>query len=188
MRCGAPLRSSAVWLSKMLRCRRSSGSNFASASTSVTSSSMTVNIAARLEGIAEPGGVCISDDAQRQVRGKVDFAFEDMGPQNLKNIVEPMRAWRLRMNASGSVAAPIDPPVESTQALALPDKPSIAVLPFQNMSGDPEQEYFADGMVEEIITALSRFKWLFVIARNSSFTFKGKAVDIKEVGRRLGVR
>ena len=147
-----------------------------------------VNIAARLEGIAEPGGVCISDDAQRQVRGKVDFAFEDMGPQNLKNIVEPMRAWRLRMNASGSAAAPIEPPVESTQALALPDKPSIAVLPFQNMSGDPEQEYFADGMVEEITTALSRFKWLFVIARNSSFTFKGKAVDVKEVGRRLGVR
>src|SRR6202521_3802168 len=147
-----------------------------------------VNIAARLEGIAEPGGVCISDDAQRQVRGKVDFAFEDMGPQNLKNIVEPMRAWRLRMNASGSAAAPIEPPVESTQALALPDKPSIAVLPFENMSGDPEQEYFADGMVEEIITALSRFKWLFVIARNSSFTFKGKAVDVKEVGRRLGVR
>ena len=99
-----------------------------------------------------------------------------------------MRAWRLRMNASGSAAAPIEPPVESTQALALPDKPSIAVLPFENMSGDPEQEYFADGMVEEIITALSRFKWLFVIARNSSFTFKGKAVDIKEVGRRLGVR
>ena len=147
-----------------------------------------VNIAARLEGIAEPGGVCISDDAQRQVRGKVDFAFEDMGPQNLKNIVEPMRAWRLRMNASGSAAAPIEPPVESTQALALPDKPSIAVLPFQNMSGDPEQEYFADGMVEEIITALSRFKWLFVIARNSSFTFKGQAVDMKEVGRKLGVR
>ena len=147
-----------------------------------------VNIAARLEGIAEPGGICISDDAQRQVRGKVDFAFEDMGPQNLKNIVEPMRAWRLRMNASGSAAAPIEPPVESTQALALPDKPSIAVLPFENMSGDPEQEYFADGMVEEIITALSRFKWLFVIARNSSFTFKGKTVDIKEVGRRLGVR
>jgi adenylate cyclase len=147
-----------------------------------------VNIAARLEGIAEPGGVCISDDAQRQIRGKVDTAFEDMGSQNLKNIAEPMRAWRLRINASGRAAAPIEPPVESTQALALPDKPSIAVLPFENMSGDPEQEYFADGMVEEIITALSRFKWLFVIARNSSFTFKGKAVDIKEVGRRLGVR
>src|SRR5947209_17262178 len=97
-----------------------------------------VNIAARLEGIAEPGGVCISDDAQRQVRGKVDFAFEDIGPQNLKNIVEPMRAWRLRMNASGSAAAPIEPPVESTQALALPDKPSITLLPFANLSGDPE--------------------------------------------------
>src|SRR5215510_5008270 len=147
-----------------------------------------VNIAARLEGIAEPGGVCISDDAQRQIRGKVDTAFEDMGSQSLKNIAEPMRAWRVRINASGSAAAPIDPPVETTQALALLDKPSIAVLPFESMSGDPEQEYFADGMVEEIITALSRFKWLFVIARNSGFTFKGRAVDIKEVGRRLGVR
>jgi adenylate cyclase len=111
-----------------------------------------------------------------------------MGSQNLKNIAEPMRAWRLRIDASDCAAAPIEPPVESTQALALPDRPSIAVLPFENMSGDPEQEYFADGMVEEITTALSRFKWLFVIARNSSFTFKGKAVDIKEVGRRLGVR
>src|SRR6516162_7609718 len=120
-----------------------------------------VNIAARLEGIADPGGVCISDDAQRQIRGKVDTAFEDMGSQSLKNITEPMRAWRLRINESGSMAAPIEPPIESTQALALPDKPSIAVLAFQNMSGDPEQEYFADGMVEEIITALSRFKWLF---------------------------
>jgi adenylate cyclase len=147
-----------------------------------------VNIAARLEGIADPGGVCISDDAQRQVRGKVDIAFEDMGPQNLKNIAEPMRAWRLQMNASGSAAAPLEPPVESTQALPLPDKPSIAVMPFENMSGDHDQEYFADGMVEEIITALSRFKSLFVIARNSSFTFKGRAVDVKEVGRRLGVR
>jgi adenylate cyclase len=145
-----------------------------------------VNIAARLEGIAEPGGICISDDAQRQIRGKVDTDFEDIGPQNLKNIAEPMRAWRSRLNASGPAAASKEPPVEST--LALPDKPSIAVLPFQNLSGDPEQEYFADGMVEEITTALSRFKWLFVIARNSSFTFKGKAIDIKEVGRRLGVR
>ncbi|MCC8938030.1 adenylate/guanylate cyclase domain-containing protein [Bradyrhizobium sp. Arg68] len=147
-----------------------------------------VNIAARLEGVAEPGGICISDDAQRQIRGKIDTACEDMGSQNLKNIAEPMRAWRLRINAGGSAAAPTEPPFESMQALALPDKPSIAVLPFENMSGDPEQEYFADGMVEEIITALSRFKWLFVIARNSSFTFKGRAVDIKEVGRKLGVR
>jgi adenylate cyclase len=146
-----------------------------------------VNIAARLEGIAEPGGVCISDDAQRQIRGKVDITFEDMGPQRLKNIAEPMRAWRLRMNAGGSVAAP-EASFESTQALPLPDKPSIAVLPFQNMSGDREQDYFADRMVEEIITALSRFKSLFVVARNSSFTFKGRSVDIKEVGRTLGVR
>ena len=147
-----------------------------------------VNIAARLEGIAEPGDVCISDDAQRQIRGKVDTPFEEMGLQSLKNIAEPMRTWRLRMKAASSATAPIEPPVESTQALALPYKPSIAVLPFENMSGDLEQEYFADGMVEEITTALSRFNWLFVIARNSSFTFKGKAVDIKEIGRRLGVR
>jgi adenylate cyclase len=113
-----------------------------------------VNVAARLEGIAEPGGICISDDAQRQIRAKVDIAFEDMGPQNLKNITEPMRAWRLKMSASASAATSTKPPVKftQTQALALPDKPSIAVLPFQNMSGDPEQEYFADGMVEDIIT------------------------------------
>jgi TolB-like protein/class 3 adenylate cyclase len=147
-----------------------------------------VNIAARLEGIAEPGGVCISDDAQRQIRGKVDIAFEDMGPQTLKNIAEPMRAWRMQIGASAVASSSIRSSVETTQSLALPDKPSIAVLPFQNMSGDPEQEYFADGMVEDIITALSRFKSLFVIARNSSFTYKGKAVDIKKVGRELGVR
>jgi adenylate cyclase len=147
-----------------------------------------VNIAARLEGIAEPGGVCISDDAQRQVRGKVDFAFEDMGPQNLKNIVEPMRAWRLRMNASGSATAPIEPPVESMQALALPDKPSIAVLPFENMSGDLEQEYFVDGIAEDVLTTLSKIHELMVIARNSSFVFKKQTRDIREIGRTLGVR
>jgi TolB-like protein len=111
-----------------------------------------------------------------------------MGPQNLKNIAETMRAWRLRINASASAALSIKPPVETIQALALPDKPSIAVLPFQNISGEPEQEYFADGMVEDIITALSRFKALFVIARNSSFTYKGRAVDVRQVGRELGVR
>jgi adenylate cyclase len=147
-----------------------------------------INIAARLESIADPGGVCISDDAQRQIRGKVDAAFEDMGPQSLKNIAEPMRAWRLRMNASGSMAAPIEPPIESTQALALPDKPSIAVLPFDNLSGDREQEYFADGIVAEIITGLSRIKWLFVISRNSTFIYKGRPIDVKAVGRELGVR
>jgi TolB-like protein/class 3 adenylate cyclase/tetratricopeptide (TPR) repeat protein len=145
-----------------------------------------VNIAARLEGIAEPGGVCISDDAQRQIRGKVDIAFEDMGLQTLKNIAEPMRAWRTQLNGAVPPATPAKSSPEAP--LSLPDKPSIAVLPFQNMSGDPEQEYFADGMVEDIITALSRFKSLFVIARNSSFTYKGKAVDIKQVGRELGVR
>src|SRR6195952_3287244 len=145
-----------------------------------------VNIAARLEGIADPGGICISDDAHRQIRGKTEIAYEDMGHQSLKNISEPMRAWRARPAGAAASPTPKFDPV--SPALALPDKPSIAVLPFTNMSGDPEQEYFADGMVENIITALSRFKWLFVIARNSSFTFKGKAVDIKEVGRSLGVR
>src|SRR3984893_4157387 len=147
-----------------------------------------VNIAARLEGIAEPGGICISDDTQRQIRGKIDLPFDDMGPQSLKNIAEPMRAWRLQIYASTSLAASKKPAVEAAHPLALPDKPSIAVLPFQNMSGDPEQEFFADGMVEDIITTLSRFRSLFVIARNSSFTYKGKAVDIKQVGRELGVR
>jgi TolB-like protein/class 3 adenylate cyclase/Tfp pilus assembly protein PilF len=147
-----------------------------------------VNIAARLEGIAQSGGVCISDDAHRQIRGKVGIVFDDMGPQVLKNITEPMRAWRMQIgNASTSTFAR-NVSAGSSQPLALPDKPSIAVLPFQNMSGDPEQEYFADGMVEEIITALSHFKNLFVIARNSSFTYKGRAVDVKQVGRELGVR
>ena len=145
-----------------------------------------VNIAVRLEGITEPGGICISDDAHRQIRGKVDIVFDDMGPQVLKNIAEPMRAWRIQIG-NGS-ASNRDVSARSSQALALPEKPSIAVLPFQNLSGDPEQEYFADGMVEDIITALSHFKSLFVIARNSSFTYKGKAVDVKRVGRELGVR
>jgi TolB-like protein/class 3 adenylate cyclase len=145
-----------------------------------------VNIAARLEGIAEPGGVCISDDAHRQIRGKVDVAFDDMGLQTLKNITDPMRAWSARLG--GDTLSPAKPSTASVQPLALPDKPSLAALPFQNMSGDPEQEYFADGMVEDIITALSRFRSLFVIARNSSFTYKGRAVDVKQVGRELGVR
>ena len=147
-----------------------------------------VNVAARLEGLAEPGGVCVSDDAQRQIRGKVDTNLEDMGPQNLKNIAEPMRAWRLRMNTGGSAAAPIGRPVESTQAPPLPDQPSIAVLPFQNMSGDPEQEYFADGIAEDVLTILSKIQQLVVIARNSSFVFKGQARDIREIGQILGVR
>jgi TolB-like protein/class 3 adenylate cyclase len=140
-----------------------------------------VNIAARLEGIAEPGGVCISEDAFRQVRGKVNAAFEDIGEQSLKNIARPLRVYRYRAFPAAVTELPV-------AALPLPDKPSIAVLPFANMSGDPEQEYFADGMVEEIITALSRIRWLFVIARNSSFTYKGQSIEVKEVGRELGVR
>jgi len=147
-----------------------------------------VNIAARLEGIAEPGGVCMSDDTYRQIRGKVDIACDDLGPQTLKNIAEPMRAWRVQLGGQSAATAQPGSPAAQAPAPALPDKPSIAVLPFQNLSGDPEQEFFADGMVEDIITALSRFKSLFVIARNSSFTYKGKAVDIKQVGRELGVR
>ena len=144
-----------------------------------------VNIAVRLEGIAEPGGISISDDARRQIRGKVDITFEDLGSQSLKNIAEPMRVWRVP-NGRAVPAVPNRLPVDET--LALPNKPSIAVLPFTNLSSDPEQEYFADGMVDDIITALSHFKALFVIARNSSFTYKGRAVDVKQVGRELGVR
>jgi adenylate cyclase len=141
-----------------------------------------VNIAARLEGIAEPGGISISDDAFRQVRGKVEAEFADLGEQSLKNITRPLRVYSVRpASASELRRAP-------AASLPLPDKPSIAVLPFANLSGDPEQDYFADGMVEEIITALSRIRWLFVIARNSSFTYKGHAVDVKRVGRDLGVR
>ena len=146
-----------------------------------------VNVAARLEGLAEPGGICVSRVVRDQVRDKLAFAFEDMGEQQVKNIVRPIRVHRVVL---GERPHPFEPAMgESTKpSLALPDKPSIAVLPFQNMSGDPEQEYFADGMVEEIITALSRIRWLFVIARNSSFTYKGQAVDVKQVGRELGVR
>ena len=147
-----------------------------------------VNIAVRLEGIAEPGGISISDDAHRQIRGKVDITFEDMGSQSLKNIAEPIRVWRVRIVPISSPAMVTHPSSEPAQPLPLPDKPSIAVLPFENMSGDPEQEYFADGMVEDIIAGLSRSKSLFVIARHSTFTYKGKAVDIKQVGRELGVR
>jgi adenylate cyclase len=145
-----------------------------------------VNVAARLEGIAEPGGICVSGIVHDQVRDKLDLAFDDMGEQTLKNIARPLRVYGVRLaNAEKTSTAP---PVEITPALALPDKPSIAVLPFQNMSGDPEQEYFADGMVEEIITALSRIRWLFVIARNSTFTYKGQSPDVKRVGQELGVR
>jgi TolB-like protein/class 3 adenylate cyclase len=143
-----------------------------------------VNIAARLQAIASAGGVCLSGVAYDQVRKILPFAFADLGAQQVKNIDEPVRAFSVVAERAGVVTASENASVP----LALPDKPSIAVLPFQNMSGDPEQEYFADGIVEDIITALSRFKALFVIARNSSFTYKGRAVDVKQVGRELGVR
>ena len=137
-----------------------------------------VNIAARLEALADPGGICLSGDAFRQVRGKLDAAFDDLGERQLKNVAEPVRAYRVeRAAASPAVAAAADP-----------QKPSIAVLPFVNMSGDPEQDFFSDGIAEDIITQLSRFRTLFVIARNSSFAFKGTNADIKETGRKLGVR
>ena len=138
-----------------------------------------VNIAARLEGIAQPGGICISDDAYRQVRGKLDASFEDGGEQSLKNIARPVRVYWLRSNEKSAIAS---------TTLALPSKPSIAVLAFENMSGAPEQEYFADGVAEDVVTALSRLRWLFVVARNSSFTYKGRSADVRQVGRELGVR
>jgi TolB-like protein/class 3 adenylate cyclase len=145
-----------------------------------------VNVAARLEGLADPGGISVSARVQEDAAGRLDLAFDDLGDQALKNIARPVRVYRVRLAATES--KPKTTLTESAPVLALPDKPSIAVLPFQNMSGDPEQEYFTDGMVEEIITALSRIRWLFVIARNSTFTYKGQAVDVKQVGRELGVR
>jgi adenylate cyclase len=141
-----------------------------------------ITIAVRLEGIADPGGILISEKMYSEVEGKLDVGFEDRGELQLENISEPVRAYAV---SAGAHCAPIS---KLGTALSFPDKPSIAVLPFQNMSSDPEQEFFADGMVEEITTALSRFKALFVIARNSSFTYKGRAVDVKRVGRELGVR
>jgi adenylate cyclase len=138
-----------------------------------------VNIAARLESLAEPGGIYISDDAHRQVRGKLDVTFHNEGEHALKNIACPVKIYSVCVESTATPRRP---------TLPLPDKPSIAVLPFENLSADPEQEYFVDGMVEEIITALSRTRWLFVIARNSSFVYKHRAVDIKQIGRELGVR
>jgi TolB-like protein/class 3 adenylate cyclase len=142
-----------------------------------------VNIAARLEGICEPGGVCLSGAAYEQVRDRVNERFIDLGDKPLKNIARPVRAYSVTLDrraAKSEIGPPGAPP-----GLSLPDKPSIAVLPFWNLSGDPEQEYFADGIVEDIITALSHFKELFVIARNSSFAYRGKAIDIQKVARVL---
>ncbi len=141
-----------------------------------------VNIAARIEALADAGGVFVSNTVHDHVRDRLPFLFEDLGEQQVKNITRPLRVYRVRDVGAAAKSPPTLP------ALPLPDKPSIAVLPFANMSGDPEQEYFVDGMVEETITALSRIRWLFVIARNSSFTYKGQAVDVKQVGRELGVR
>ena len=151
-----------------------------------------VNIAARLEAIAKPGAICLSEDAYRQVKARLDLTVSDLGATQLKNIAEPIRVYSLEVAkpAQAKPATQSEPPTPENPSalLALPDRPSIAVLAFQNMSGDPEQEYFADGMVEDIIAGLSRIKWLFVIARNSSFVYKGKAVDVRQVGRELGVR
>ncbi|MFI5011008.1 MAG: adenylate/guanylate cyclase domain-containing protein [Hyphomicrobiales bacterium] len=151
-----------------------------------------VNIASRLEGVAAPGAICLSEDAYRQVKARLDLSVTDLGQTQLKNIAEPLRIYSLEVGlaakaASAPRAAPVAP-AASGATMAQPDKPSIAVLPFVNMSGDPEQEYFADGMVEDIITALSRFSQLFVIARNSSFTYKGRAVDVRQAAKELGVR
>jgi adenylate cyclase len=146
-----------------------------------------VNIAARLEGIAEPGGVCISDDAHRQIRGKVDIALDDLGEQTLKNIAEPMRAWHTRLAGETIPAIPSSPPPIQVQHLALPEKPSIVVLPFDNMSAEAGQDYLADGIVEAITAALSCIRSFFVIARSSAFTYKGRATNARDIGRELGV-
>ncbi len=162
-----------------------------------------VNLAARLEGLAEPGGICVSRVVRDEIRDKLDVAFDDMGEQQVKNIARPVHAFRISPDTLTRLAPAV--PALGTlsrnageggpsakrlvgEGLKLPEKPSLVVLPFQNMSGDPEQEYFADGMVEEITTAIARLPWLFVIARNSAFTYKGKPVDVKQVAQELGVR
>jgi adenylate cyclase len=145
-----------------------------------------VNVAARLEGLADPGGICVSARVQEDAAGRLDLTFEDMGEQSLKNIARSVRVYRVRLTPTETT--PKSAPTDSTPILALPDKPSIAVLPFANMSNEPDQEFFADGIAEDIITALSRYPSLFVIARNSCFTYKNRAVYVKEVGRDLGVR
>jgi hypothetical protein len=144
-----------------------------------------VNVAARIEAIAAPGEICVSGSVRDQIGKKLPIGFADMGQHGVKNIARPVRVYRVEKRGEPRTAPPDD---EVTAPLALPDRPSIAVLPFANMSGDPDQDYFVDGMVEDIITGLSRIRWLFVIARNSSFAYKGKSPDIRQVGRELGVR
>ena len=143
-----------------------------------------VNVAARLEGLAEPGGIAVSEDAYRQVEGKTEFSLEDIGEHKVKNIARPVRAYRITGNGQAGSPEPNEP----TKSLPLSDKPSIAVLPFDNLSGDPEQEYFVDGIAEDLITAFSRMRWLSVTARNSTFSYKGQSPDVRQVGRELGVR
>src|SRR5499433_2036665 len=185
MRCAARSNCSARWQCATKVSPRSAASNSASASISATSSfderdiyGDGVNVAAWLEALAEPGGICVSRVVRDQVRDKVEFGFEDLGEQQVKNITRPVRVYRIPLAETARTKAP----------LPLPDKPSLAVLPFQNMTGDAEQDYFVDGIVEEITTAISRLAWLFVIARNSSFTYKDRAVDLKQVARELRVR
>jgi TolB-like protein len=152
-----------------------------------------VNIAARLEALAEPGGICLSVAAHEQVRDRLDIAFDDLGEQQVKNIARPVRAYAVRVGPLASSPDLIrgphagETPALQPMPLPLPDKPSLAVLPFQNLTGDAEQEYLVDGMVEEITTAIARLPWLFVIARNSAFTYKGKAVAVKQVAQELRV-
>ena len=145
-----------------------------------------VNVAARLEGLAPPGGIYVSAKVHEEVKGKLDFDFVDLGHKKVKNIPQPIHVFRVQLNEEERPA--VSSRESETPGLDLSNKPSIAVLPFDNLSGDPEQEYFADGIAEDVITALSRFRWFFVIARNSSFTYKGRAVDVRTVGRELGVR
>jgi adenylate cyclase len=149
-----------------------------------------VNIASRLEGVAEPGAICLSEDAYRQVRSRFELAIQDLGETKLKNIAEPIRVYSIHVGSAGGATpqARTAAAEQPSAPLALPDKPSIAVLPFQNMSGDTEQEYFSDGMTEDLITDLSKVSGLFVIARNSSFAYKGKAIKVQDIGRDLGVR
>ena len=145
-----------------------------------------VNVAARLEALADPGGICVSARVQEDAAGRLDLSFDDLGEQALKNIARAVHVYRVRLATAETTPNPAS--VQDASILPLPDKPSIAVLPFANMSNDPDQEFFSDGIAEDIITALSRIRWFFVIARNSTFTYKGQAVDVKQVGRELGVR
>jgi adenylate cyclase len=147
-----------------------------------------VNVAARLEALAEPGGIMVSRNVYDQVRDKLSFGFEDMGEQTVKNIARPIGVHRISLGESVASTTIKSAAVGTKTGLPTANRPSIAVLPFANMSGDQEQDYFADGISEDIITGLSKLRWFFVIARNSPFTYKGKAVDVKQVAHELGVR